>query len=381
MKMCSVTDPPRIVFYRTLAIDPASRLGSSVRPARLLEAFRKIGCTVDVVAGPAAERKRSMEEVRRRIAAGQKYEFLYAEPPTTPVVLNESHHLPTHPLMDYQFLGHCHSSGIPVMLFYSDVQWRLPDYPHRIGWPKYLAALPFFHLDLAVYSRVVDAFLVPANEMAAVIAPWVKDRPHWASIPGYDPEEQLPPREPAPDGSPLRLFYVGGVQPPVYDLHALLRGSAAAAARGIRHTLTICCREPEWARRPSTYDEYMGSHVQVVHNRTRWELLELYVRHDVAVMPYGTLNSDWAMPVKFPEAIGVGAPVLAGSETAVGRVVEQQRIGWTVDTSSEAFSALLGRIEGPEVERARRAVIEVRPSYAWTERAREIVGIGRGLRR
>jgi len=370
----------RCIFYRTLAIDPDSRIGSGVRPAKLLDAFRTLGYEVDLVAGDAQERKRAIGEVERKIAAGTEYEFLYAEPPTTPVMLNESHHLPTHPLLDYLFLSHCHSRGIPVILFYSDVQWRLRDYPRQVGWPKYLAALPFFHLDLLVYRKVVDAWLVPHRGMLPQIARWVPATRNWVSIPGFDPLESPPPRPPVAVGTPLRLFYVGGVEPPVYDLMPLLRGSAWAASHGLSHELMICCRQPEWLRRPAAYDRYLGDHVKVVHNRDRKELLELYAAQDIAVMPYGTTNSDWAMPIKFPEAVGMELPILAGAGTAVGRIVVEQRIGWTVGDSKEALYEVLSSVDRTELDRVREAVRRVRPSYEWAERAREIVAIAHDLR-
>ena len=373
--MGSVTEARRILFYRTLAIDPEPKVGSDVRPAKLLQAFRQLGYEVDVVAGAAAERKRAIDEVRRKDASGFTYDFLYAEPPTTPIPLNESHHLPLHPLIDYRFLAFCHARGIPVVLFYSDVQWRLPDYPRRIGWAKYLAAWPFFQLDLLVYRRVVDALLVPHIGMLSRVAGWAAQKPHWASIPGFDPLETPAPPMAKIGKMPLRLFYVGGVTPPVYDLSPLLRGSAFAAAKGLRHELTICCREPDWARHPATYDQFLGAHVTIVHNRTRQELLDLYALHDIAVMPYGTINSDWAMPIKFPEAIGMSLPVLAGSGTAVARMVDEQGIGWSVGPSEEDLHAVLQRIDGHELDRVRAAVKRVKPSYTWTERAREIAAI------
>jgi glycosyltransferase involved in cell wall biosynthesis len=375
-----MTKPRRCVFYRTLAIDPNSRIGSALRPAKLLEAFRGLGYEVDVVAGDAHERKRAIDDVKRKITGGTVYDFLYAEPPTTPVLLNESHHLPTHPLLDYRFLAHCHARGIPVILFYSDVQWRLRDYPRQIGWPKYIAALPFFHLDLLVYRRVVDAWLVPHRGMLEQIAGWVAAEKNWPSIPGFDPLESPPPRPPAAPGTPLRLFYVGGVEPPVYDLTPLLKGSAWAASHGLNHVLTICCREPEWERRPAVYNQYLGDHVKVVHNRTRQELLELYAGQDIAVMPYGTTNSDWAMPIKFPEAIGMGLPILAGRGTAVGEVVVEQKIGWSIGGSEADLLTALKGVDRAELERVRGEVRRVRPTYEWAERAREIVAIAQELR-
>lgn len=375
-----MTNPRRCVFYRTLAIVDDAMSGSDMRPAKLLQAFRQLDYDVDVVAGDAHARKLAADEVRRKVLAGVRYDFVYAEPPTTPVLLNESHHLPTHPLLDYQFLAFCHSHAIPVVLFYCDVQWRLPDYPRRIGWAKYLAALPFFHLDLFVYRRVVDALLVPDRGMLAQIASWASQMPNWASIPGFDPLETLPPREPVASDAPMRFFYVGGVTPPVYDLTPLLQGSAWASSHGLSHELTICCHETEWLRRHAAYDRYLGAHVKVVHNRNRTELLELYSRHDIAVMPYGTLNADWAMPVKFPEAIGMGLPVLAGAGTAVARMVAEQGIGWSVGAMEEDFGAVLTKVDRSELERVRSTITRIRPRYAWIERAREVAAIADELR-
>ena len=346
----------------------------------MLEAFRELGYEVDVVAGDARARGRAARDVKQKILAGAKYDFVYAEPPTTPILLSESHHVPTHPLLDYRFFTFCRSRAIPIVLFYRDVQWRLPDYPSRIGWAKYFVLLPFFHLDLLVYRKVVDALLVPDRGMLAQIAGWTSKKPNWVSSPGFDPLEIPPPRRPVEAGAPIRLFYVGGASPPVYDLTPLLEGSAWAAGHGVNVQLTICCREAEWQHRPGAYDPYLGPHVKVVHNRNREELLALYAQHDIAVMPYGTLNSDWAMPIKFPEAIGMELPVLAGDGTAVARIVEEQGIGWSVGRSKEEFLALLRTIDRSELERVRANVKAVRPGYAWVERARAVAVIAEGLR-
>jgi glycosyltransferase involved in cell wall biosynthesis len=98
-------------------------------------------------------------------------------------------------------------------------------------------------------------------------------------------------------------------------------------------------------------------------------------------MPYGTANSDWAMPIKFPEAIGMGLPVLAGAGTAVGRAVAEQHIGWTVGRPPAEFVEVVRKLDGGELARARRAVRDVQPMYTWTERAREIAEIAVSLRR
>jgi glycosyltransferase involved in cell wall biosynthesis len=216
--------------------------------------------------------------------------------------------------------------------------------------------------------------------MLPQIAGWASKMPNWESIPGFDPLETPPPRPPVAAGPPLRLFYVGGVTPPVYDLTPLLQGSAWAMSHGLKHELTICCHEPEWLRKRAAYQHYLGAHVNVVHNRNRQELLDLYSRHDIAVMPYGTLNSDWAMPIKFTEAIGMGLPVLAGAGTAVARMVDEQEIGWSVGISPEDFGGMLTKVDRGELERVRSTVERIRPAYTWVERAREVAVIADKVR-
>ncbi|HEX9363012.1 MAG TPA: glycosyltransferase [Candidatus Dormibacteraeota bacterium] len=369
----------RCIFYRPSPLDEDSRSGSGMRPASMLRAFRQLGYEVDVVAGRAVDRRKLAHNVRSKLNSGVRYEFLYAEPPTTPTLLTEPHHIPTHPLMDYMLLLACRSHRVPVVLFYCDVHWRLPHYRRRVGWLKYLALLPFFHLDLLAYRGLVDALLVPDARMLRRIASWAPRKPHWTSMPGFDDGEALHDRHDVA-GAPLRVLYVGGVEPPVYDLIPLLRASAWAVAHGADHTVTICSREPEWIRGGGRYAKYMSAHVKVVHNKTRAELLNLYAAHDVSVMPYGTLNSDWAMPIKFAEAIGMGLPVLAGRGTAVGGIVEQEGIGWVVGEAETDLADLLRRVDAAELERARAAVRRLRPTYSWVERALEIVAIAEAVR-
>jgi glycosyltransferase involved in cell wall biosynthesis len=77
----------------------------------------------------------------------------------------------------------------------------------------------------------------------------------------------------------------------------------------------------------------------------------------------------------------MGLPVLAGEGTAVARVVAEQGIGWSVGTSEEDLSAVLRKIDSPELERARAAVKRVQPEYSWVGRAREIAAIADKLLR
>ena len=74
-------------------------------------------------------------------------------------------------------------------------------------------------------------------------------------------------------------------------------------------------------------------------------------------------------------------PVLAGSATAVSRIVTEQDIGWSVGGSPEDFGALIRRVDRAELERKRANLLRVRLQYTWAERAREVARIADHVRR
>src|SRR5690606_25595664 len=76
----------------------------------------------------------------------------------------------------------------------------------------------------------------------------------------------------------LRLLYVGGVKPPLYDLKPLFE----AVTRATGTILTVCCRQEGWAAVSGGYR--LPENLRVVH-RSGEELAEIYSETDaIAIM-------------------------------------------------------------------------------------------------
>ena len=352
------------IFHYPFPVSPEGKSGSQVRPYKMLEAFRAVGYKVEPVTGFAKERKQKIEEILEQINKGRIFSFVYAESQTTPTLLTEPHHLPTHPRLDFGFLYELHKT-IPVGLFYRDIHWRFDQYRH-LAWYKRALAVPFYHYDWYQYQRTVDHLFVPSRAMAQ----------HLPSTWPVGNLSALPPGSSLNDGElgkshkagqGLNLFYVGGVTPPLYDLEPLFDFT-----QNLTFTeLTLCCRQEEWFTSKICYQ--VNDTTTVIHASGN-ELDAYYARADLFVMlwqPHAYM--DFAMPVKTFEAIAHGLPIITMSGTEVARFVLAEDVGWVVD-SKEAFKSLMKRLrDQPELlKRKRKRVLEVRQKHTWEARARQV---------
>jgi glycosyltransferase involved in cell wall biosynthesis len=354
-------------------VDPALHIGSRVRPLAMLAAFREIGYDVDVVWGYAAERRSAVDTVKRKMATGVEYDFLYSETSTMPTWLTETHHLPTYPWLDFDLFYSCQRAHVPVGLFYRDVHWRFDFYRQRVKAAHSLVARFFYHLDLLAYRRWVDVLFLPHLGMLKYVRFW----------PGRKPVYSLPPASHAldlpfpPVTDKLKLLYVGGVLPPVYNLAHLLEGVAQSVASGHGIHLTICCPRDQWQSRPKGYDLWQGDWLSVVHLGGE-KLRHLYASHHVAIVywvpsPY----LSFAMPVKLFEAVGFGRPLIVVDETAAAEFVIAEECGWTAACFPDALSALLEKLvtHRDELKQKAENVRAIRQRHTWASRAQEAADV------
>ena len=104
----------RCIYHIPNYINPEGNSGSSLRPRKMLEAFKSIGYEVDYVMGYAEDRKKQIDNIKQNIKNGVKYEFMYSESSTMPTLLTEKNHLPTHPFLDFGFMKFCKKNGIKI---------------------------------------------------------------------------------------------------------------------------------------------------------------------------------------------------------------------------------------------------------------------------
>lgn len=361
-----------IVFFSPLELMEERLSGSAVRPGKMMEAFEQVGATVIRCIGPSWARRKIWAEVfaREKGIAG-----VYAELATLPVALTDPDHLPRAVAMDSRAFQRCRARGWPVGAFYRDVYWRFPEYRVEIPLWKRIIPFPFYHLELWQLRRSVDHFFLPSVPMLDFI-PGKFPAAHVSALPPgaacLDLRAAAGPKQPGA----LHLLYVGGIGPPLYDLTHMFR--AVDKLEGV--TLTVCCRKSEWVKHHSFYGPTRG--LEVVHTSGAG-LNDLYVRADAFLMALRpTPYRRFAMPVKLFEAMGAGVPIIASADTAAGRLVLEEKIGWVVGAEEELV-ALLARLrqEPDSVAAVRERVRQVRENHTWRARARQVLTVLESYRR
>lgn len=355
--------------------------GSWVRPFRMLEAFKSLGYQVDVVAGNVRERKRLLEHIYEQYRQGKRYDFVYSEStsqPTTLTVktkwtrrglLNES--VRDHLFLDMRFFRWCRQHQIPLGLFYRDIYWKFDVY-YKITTARHRAlSLPLYWYDWLIYLFLVDHLFLPSQAMKRVLptsypADRVSALPPGCLIPSITQQ-----RLPCLSSGMLELFYVGGVKPPLYDLHPMLE-----VLQSLKHAhLIICCRQEEWEAVRTSYASFLEtSAIHIVHEQG--DALERYYRMaDMmllvrAAYPY----LDFAMPVKVFESLGYGVPIVTTAGTAAADFIAQEDIGW-VASSLEELPALLRHLQAyPHLLMEKRNQVEqIREQHTWKVRAQTVV--------
>jgi glycosyltransferase involved in cell wall biosynthesis len=362
----------RIIFYHPQPLVDHPEKGSELRPVRMLQAFRDCGFEVDVVTGDSKQRRKRMRAIRRAVRRGRKYEFLYAESTNMPIPLTDVHHMPVRPIQDFSFLRFLSKRGVPIGLYYRDVYWQVDDLTYDWSWLTKVVKQTGLRIDWEVFRKYVDHLFLPTAELRSLLPThWPAERLS-ALPPGCD-KVDLQTSSPTDQTGPLRLFYVGGVKPPYYDLRPLLE--IVKQLEGI--CLTLCCRRSEWTEHRMYYEELSSQdRVKIVHASSN-EIGRFYRAAEVVAdlrRPEGYLRT--ALPIKTVEAIGYGVPMLLRSGTTAAEFVEEEGTGWTVETLDDA-KTLFARLRDQRqlVWEKREDVKEAQPDHSWQARARQAAAV------
>ncbi|MCB1257951.1 MAG: hypothetical protein KDB26_12640, partial [Microthrixaceae bacterium] len=311
-----------ILFHHPLPVLDNPRTGSQIRPRRMLDAFRAIGYEVVEVTGYSSERVPMMKHLGRQIRDGRRFEFCYSECVTSPTALSDTHHLPTHPIADPKFFRTLKQAGIPSGLFYRDVYWRFDEYRRKVPLPKRFASAAFYHFDLAWYRQYLDIVYLPSLGMAASV-PGSEGLNLKALPPGMSTRLTSDTQRTNTPSDGLRLFYVGSITPPIYDMTMLL--SALKFLPKVQ--MTLCFPESELGIF-ADYPKDLTDLVEICHSSGP-ALDDHYANSDAACLIMGPHPyRDFAMPVKLFEAIGHGRPLVSNADTAAGRFISTEKVGW-----------------------------------------------------
>ncbi len=336
--------------------------GSSVRPLKMLEAFKELGYTVDIVCGYRKERSRAISEIKNKISHGVQYDFLYTESSTMPTLLTEKHHLPLAPFLDFNFFSFLKKKGVPIGLFYRDIYWIFPPYSQLVGKIKALISKQFYLYDLKQYEKYLDQLYIPSFEMKKYI-PINKKILTSALPPGHSVEQQ----EIKNINKKINLLYIGGFSDH-YQMHELFY----ALKKLPSVQLILCTRQAEWESQKQTYPSIPN--IKIVHSFGK-ELENLYRMSDIAMLFFPPQEyRNFAAPVKLYEYLGHLKPIIASSGTLAGNFVASNNIGWEIPYHHEHLINLIHTIQKkPSIIKEKISYCKIiSQNHTWKARAQQV---------
>lgn len=334
----------------------------------MLEAFTALGYDADVVSGYSAERSKKIAGIKKNIANGEKYEFMYAESSTMPTLLTDRHHLPLNPTLDFGFFSCIKNNGIPIGLFYRDIYWCFPPYEEKLSVFKASVARFFYRYDLTQYRKYIDRLYLPSLGMGKYIPSFPAEKMK-ALPPGHSGLQSDYVKQKKTDDR-LSLLYVGGMSSH-YQMHAVFE--ALRDMPGIR--LSLCTRKAEWEMVKEEYGGDTSENIKIFHVSGSG-LDTLYADADIAMLFVNPHEYwDFAAPVKLYEYLGALKPVIASKGTLAGRFVEENGIGWTIPYRTETLSELLIDLKNnpQEIEKVQQCCMSVAVHHNWRMRAQQVV--------
>jgi glycosyltransferase involved in cell wall biosynthesis len=205
----------------------------------------------------------------------------------------------------------------------------------------------------------------------ALPGPWDAERAT-ALYPGCNIHMQVERTNESSGSGLLKLFYVGGILPPLYDIRPALE--ALKDLGGI--SLTICCKTSEWEIAQKQYGRELLSYVNVVHEKGMG-LSKYYSNADIFLLfrrlhPY----LKFSMQVKIFESIGYGLPIITNAGTVSADFIKEQDIGWVVEGTQELRDLLKTLRDDRKLVREKRSnICRIQAEHTWEERAKLVADV------
>lgn len=362
----------RMIFYHPAPIQENASSASGIRPFKMLSAFKRAGFEVDTVCGYPPERATSIRTIKKNVAKGVEYDFVYGENTTYPFSLCDPDHNPKYLFLDYSFWIWLKRKKIPYGCFYRDIYWKFPEFHKAIPIIKRLIFRVFYYMDVLFLKRTTKILFLPSREMALHVPFNFKPECIEPLPPGCDIKEGTYSLR-ANSDAPINVFYAGGILPPAYNLEPMLSFFSSQTGR---FRLTICCREAEWdvVVQKGVYNEINSPNIRIVHKNGP-DLEEEWLRSSLFLALWERITyRDFAVPFKIFEALGYGVPVITTSDTEAGNFVEANNLGWSINPTAEELKSLLEKIQQSPglLKEKRSAALSIQKNHTWEARAARV---------
>lgn len=352
--------------------------GSTVRPSRMVGAFKELSLTLDVVEGTNrfcmldVERKMRAREALDQIGRVH-YDFCYIELPAGPLFHG----------IYRRIIRKVSKSDIPIGAFYRDGFWIYPDLFKddssiwtRLKW----LIIKYLHLrDISIFNEYIDILYLSTLQFMRVLANTVKLGTETRLLPPgctklFDSDGYASDVRRLEEASEINLLYIGGANKN-YGIDLLLDAVAIVNKTKYLAKLIVICPEQMWAKYLEEKGRIDLNTTEVIS--TYGENLDIYyAQADIGVIPFRTTAYNrLAMPIKLCEYISHAKPILATDCDEIATFIRDNQIGWVVPDTAEALADEIIRLNQnrEEIVKRKESCITVVTRHSWENRCKTIL--------
>ncbi len=305
----------KIIYITFVDFDNRSS-GSSLRPAKMYEAFLERGYEVELLTGlenRRGERWRNVLSFMKRIKH-KDYDFCYVEPPSGPMMN----------LCDHLLLRKIKRKNIPIALFYRDAYWKFADWYQLKGIKRFIINT-MHKFDWHIFKKTCAVIFYPSKTMSELF-----EFKHKDTLPPGGENLLNPNRDPSSKGN---VIYVGGLTESYGGKILMEAMDIVNKHKDIK--LHVVCRESEL----KYIEKYKAADWIHIYHLSGDKLKEVYDKCDLAVIPRKKdFYMDFAMPVKLLEYMSYGKPLVVTNCTEVANFVNQNHIGMVSEDNAESLA-------------------------------------------
>ena len=347
-----------ILYITYIDLDGIGNSGSSVRPQKMYNAFKKLGVNIKLLAcqqNKVKDRRKAVKNIIKWLD-DQRPDICYIESPSGPIFSG----------IDLKLIRKIHRMNIPIGYFYRDAFWLFPEKQVGLRWWK-----------RGIIRRMnIRALHTIEKNCDIVYVPTASSRNLYRDF-KFKKCELLPPasdiviRENIKSIYKYTCIYVGGVSYD-YGTDILIDAFKMLNKKDDKYRLILICRPTEYN---SFFPEPLNySWLNVVHAEGN-ELQKYYSEASIGIMPaHKTPYLNTAMSVKIFEYLGYGLPIISTDTTEMGKFIRENKVGLVCDDTPESLAAAIEKFfNNCDKEALKKNVDAVAEQNSWVCRARQVI--------
>lgn len=357
----------KIIFYQPINDFNKDNInsGTLIRPKKMRGAFSKIGYEVININGSFENRNLMVEN-----ALKQDIEFAYFESNNTPMFLTCKNIGKIDFISDLRNIKKI-KQKTKIGFYYRDNFWTESSYFKKVGFIKGILLRICFFIEYLLLIKLVDYLFVQSEEMIESFPFSNKYRNKFKLLPpaceDYDIDlYEYNPRK-------LNILYSGACDDySKYNIFPLL--SKIKNSNIVNFYINSNFVEELFNRYPE-YNNIDNIYKMSVSYENIDKLPNSY---SVGIVYLNGKNRDIKkyLPIKVFYYLSLGLPILAQDNTATGKFIKVNNIGWVYKDLNDINSIVNNVINNPtELNEKHNNVIEFRKNQHWINRAQEVKNI------